>query len=30
MVNMSGSVLGQTKVKQVKQCQKYVENMVKT
>ena len=30
MVNMSKSVLGQTKVKQVKQCHDYVENMVKT
>ena len=30
MVNMSKSVLGQTKVKQVKQCHEHVENMVKT
>ena len=30
MVNMSKSVLVQTKVRQGKQCQKYVENMVKT
>ena len=28
--NMCKSVLGQTKVKQVKQCHKHVENMVKT
>ena len=28
MVNMSKSVLGQTEVKQVKQCHKHVENMV--
>ena len=30
MVNMCKSVLGQTKVKQVKQSQKHVENMIKT
>ena len=30
MVNMSESVLGQTKVKQVKQCHKHDENMVQT
>ena len=30
VVNMSKSVLGQTKVKQVKPCHKDVENMVET
>ena len=30
MVNMSKSVLGQTRVKQVKQGHKHVENVVKT
>ena len=30
MVNMSKSVQGQAKVKQVKQSQTYVEKMVKT
>ena len=30
VVNMSKSVLGHTKVKQVKQCHEHVENMVKT
>ena len=30
MVNMSKSVLGQTKVKQVKPCHEHVKNMVKT
>ena len=30
MDNMSESVLGQTKVKQAKQCHEHVENMVKT
>ena len=30
VVNMSKSVLGQTKVKQVKRCHKHVRNMVET
>ena len=30
VVNMSKSVMGQTKVKQVKPCHKHVENMAKT
>ena len=30
MVNMSKSVLGETKIRQIKQSQKQVENMVQT